>query len=90
MGNHGHLKYVIGKTHSCQRTAVHQTDNFNSINYNIVGTLIVFKMWLINLWSQLPQIIIFYLLQSLVIVSAVWINILSNIAGEIVNKKIPF
>jgi len=25
MGNHGHLKSVIGKTHGCQRTAVHQT-----------------------------------------------------------------
>jgi len=44
MGNHRQLKSVIGKTHSCQRTAVHQTDNFNSINYNIVVTLIVLKM----------------------------------------------
>jgi len=49
MGNHGHLKSVTGKTHNCQRTAVHQTDNFSSINYNIVVILIIVKMWLINL-----------------------------------------
>lgn len=43
MGNHGHLKSVTGKTHSLQGTAVYQTDNFYSFNYNILVALKVFN-----------------------------------------------